>query len=276
MTKDDRGTSGLTVPIAERRAAERVKAPERNRVTPTGDIVAIPLRGAWTGNRGILHSGRQNRPLPRRATCGSPAPWEFRGRYHPDQWLPRHYTFLFFYDEAVSLAAGHRPCGGVPPRRLPRLPAAPGPRGSGVPLPSAKEMNRQLHGERIVRATRRRRTHEMPWAGPARRHLRPGRRRGRPFIIGDRLVPVDATRGTGRPAPGPGAGPPRSSPRRRPSPRCGPGRRSTTPRAAPGQRMLARDGDDRARARQARDFNCFSRSSMTRKSSAIRLSSCWN
>ena len=26
-------------------------------------------------------------------------------------------------------------------------------------------MNRQLHGERIVRGTHRRRTHEMPWAG---------------------------------------------------------------------------------------------------------------
>jgi hypothetical protein len=25
-----------------------------------GDIEAIQLRGAWTGNRGILHSGRQN------------------------------------------------------------------------------------------------------------------------------------------------------------------------------------------------------------------------
>jgi len=31
--------------------------PYRNRVTPLGDIVAIPLRGAWTGNRGVLHSG---------------------------------------------------------------------------------------------------------------------------------------------------------------------------------------------------------------------------
>jgi len=31
---------------------------ERNRATPVGDIVAIPLRGAWTGNRGIIHRGR--------------------------------------------------------------------------------------------------------------------------------------------------------------------------------------------------------------------------
>jgi hypothetical protein len=33
--------------------------PERNRVTPMGEIVPIPLRGAWTGNRGIVHSGHE-------------------------------------------------------------------------------------------------------------------------------------------------------------------------------------------------------------------------
>src|SRR6202021_735725 len=27
--------------------------------TPTGEIVATPLRGAWTGNRGVLHEGRE-------------------------------------------------------------------------------------------------------------------------------------------------------------------------------------------------------------------------
>ena len=31
----------------------------RNRVTPTGEIEAFALRGAWTGNRGILHVGRE-------------------------------------------------------------------------------------------------------------------------------------------------------------------------------------------------------------------------
>jgi hypothetical protein len=34
-----------------------VGRPHRNRVTPIGDIVAIELRGAWLGNRGILHEG---------------------------------------------------------------------------------------------------------------------------------------------------------------------------------------------------------------------------
>ena len=29
--------------------------PLQNRVTPTGDIVATPHRGMFTGNRGIIH-----------------------------------------------------------------------------------------------------------------------------------------------------------------------------------------------------------------------------
>jgi hypothetical protein len=36
-----------------------VATPARNRVTLLGDIEAIPLRGAWTGNRGILHRDRE-------------------------------------------------------------------------------------------------------------------------------------------------------------------------------------------------------------------------
>jgi hypothetical protein len=36
-----------------------VTPPARNRVTPTGDIEPIALRGAWAGNRGILHRGRE-------------------------------------------------------------------------------------------------------------------------------------------------------------------------------------------------------------------------
>ena len=35
--------------------------------------------------------------------------------------------------------------------------------GLGVDPPSAKDMNRTLHGERIVRGTHRRRLHELAW-----------------------------------------------------------------------------------------------------------------
>ena len=133
----------------------------RNRVTPLGDIEAIPLRGAWTGNRGILHRGREIVRFHAGdlwITCAL----EFRGRWH-EQWRPHHFTWLFFHDEAVSFAAGHRPCGECrhPSYQAYRSAWA---AGLGVEPPSAKAMNRQLHAERIFRGTHRRRLHRLPWA----------------------------------------------------------------------------------------------------------------
>jgi hypothetical protein len=85
--------------------------PRQNRVTPTGQIVAHPGRGMFMGNRGCLHDEAGN--LVRTHT--SQEAWvtcalEFRGRKRK---LMRrgYYTELFFLDEAVALAAGHRPCG---------------------------------------------------------------------------------------------------------------------------------------------------------------------
>jgi hypothetical protein len=126
-----------------------------------GEIVAIPLRGAWTGNRGILHSGREIVRF-HASDLWIVCELEFRGRWR-EQWQPGHYTFLFFHDEAVSLAAGHRPCAEC------RRPAYDAYRQAwaaelGGDPPSAKEINRRLHGERIHRGTHRRRLHEVPWS----------------------------------------------------------------------------------------------------------------
>ncbi|MEM6375810.1 MAG: hypothetical protein AAF686_06175 [Pseudomonadota bacterium] len=84
--------------------------PLQNRVLPTGDIIAHPARGMIMGNRGILHD--ENKTLLKRrwqhthwVTCLT----EFRDRKRPLM-EPGNYTELFFLDEAVSLAAGHRPC----------------------------------------------------------------------------------------------------------------------------------------------------------------------
>jgi hypothetical protein len=136
-------------------------SPARNRVTPTGDIVALPLRGAWTGNRGNLHRGRDiirfhNGNLW--ITCAL----RFKGR-HQEQWRPGHYTFLFFHDEAVAFAAGHRPCAECRRERYNAYRAA-WAAGLGVGPPTAAEMNRRLHAERLVAGTHRRRLHELPWA----------------------------------------------------------------------------------------------------------------
>src|SRR6185312_1393082 len=83
--------------------------PRRNRVTPVGEIVAVPERGAMMGNRGVLHDqgGRIRRAwqVRRWLVCLL----EFRGR-HRAVMAPNRYTELFFLDEATGLAAGHRPC----------------------------------------------------------------------------------------------------------------------------------------------------------------------
>ena len=144
--------------------------PERNRVTPQGEFVAIPLRGAWTGNRGVLHEGHQivrSHASNLWITCAL----EFRGRYR-GQWLPHRWTHLYFHDEAVSFAAGHRPCGECryqDYRAYQRAWAAElitaRSAAGAESFPSAKDMNAQLHRERIVPGTHRRRWHEMPWAG---------------------------------------------------------------------------------------------------------------
>jgi hypothetical protein len=85
--------------------------PLQNRVTPTGDIIATPHRGLFTGNRGIIHDPATKTLLKKR--WSSPA-WltctcEFRGRRR-EVMAQQSWTELFFLDEATALAAGHRPC----------------------------------------------------------------------------------------------------------------------------------------------------------------------
>lgn len=130
--------------------------PDRNRVTPFGDLVAIPLRGAYTGNRGQLHSGREIVRFHAHdswVTCAL----RFKGRWN-EQWLPHRMTWLFFQDEAVSFAAGHRPCGECRHADYKAYQSAWAAAAGGKP-PSAREMNRRLHAERLYRGTHRRRLH---------------------------------------------------------------------------------------------------------------------
>lgn len=132
----------------------------RNRVTPLGEIEAIELRGAWLGNRGILHRGHDIVRF-HASTLWITCELEFRGWRVP-QWEPHHYTALFFHDEAVALAAGHRPCA------LCRRNAYQGYREAyakvaGVAVPNAKDLDRALHLERLVPGTHTRRFHPMSW-----------------------------------------------------------------------------------------------------------------
>jgi hypothetical protein len=135
-------------------------SPARNRVTPMGEIVAAPLRGAWTGNRGILHEGREVVRFHAGdlwITCAL----RFGGRWS-EQWRPHHFTWLFFHDEAVALAAGHRPCAECRRADYTAYRDAWADAIGGAP-PSAKDINQRLHGERIHRGTHRRRLHEIAW-----------------------------------------------------------------------------------------------------------------
>jgi len=84
--------------------------PLRNRVTPLGEIVAVPERGLVFGNRGCLHdaTGRIVRRQASRRWIACRL--EFRDRYRRPQPEAGRYTGLFFLDDATALAAGHRPC----------------------------------------------------------------------------------------------------------------------------------------------------------------------
>lgn len=130
---------------------------ERNRVLPTGEIVAIPLKGAWTGNRGgVLHRGHEIvRAYAGKAwiTCAL----EFRGR-RMAQWQPHHYTPLFFHDEAVALAAGHRPCAFCRHADFRRFQAAYA-EGNGLEDLRAPQTDALLHVER------RSPPHRADWPG---------------------------------------------------------------------------------------------------------------
>ena len=84
--------------------------PLQNRVTPQGQIIAHLARGALMGNRGILHGAGQTLGVARwRHKAWITCVLEFKGR-HRKVMSPNRYTELFFLNEFVALAAGHRPC----------------------------------------------------------------------------------------------------------------------------------------------------------------------
>jgi len=125
--------------------------PRQNRVTPFGEIVAVPERGTLMGNRGVLHdeSGTIRRAwqLRRWILCVL----EFKNRQRKVM-SPGRYTELFFLDEATGLAAGHRPCAECQRQRF-RAFCACWEKGNSTHVkkhaPRADEIDAQLHGERL-------------------------------------------------------------------------------------------------------------------------------
>jgi hypothetical protein len=84
--------------------------PRQNRVTPDGDLIAVPDRGLFWGNRGSLHDSWGRLVRYSRGKAWAICVLSFKGRRR-ELWAPGRLTELFFLDEATGLAAGHRPCG---------------------------------------------------------------------------------------------------------------------------------------------------------------------
>lgn len=103
---------------APRRKWEDDEVTLQNRVDPFGALHAVPARGRFTGNRGVIHDPATRTLLSRRwatkawiiCTLEHPRgvkrdPMGRNGRNGRAGW-----TELFFLDEVSALAAGHRPC----------------------------------------------------------------------------------------------------------------------------------------------------------------------
>ncbi len=123
--------------------------PLQNRVTPFGEIVAVPYRGAMMGNRGIIHDPATRTLLKRRWTTRA---WiicvcEFKG-VRREVMARQSWTELFFFDEATALAAGHRPCFYCQRQRAKAFQAA-WADGNGTTAMSAPAIDLVLHGERL-------------------------------------------------------------------------------------------------------------------------------
>lgn len=122
--------------------------PRKNRVDPFGDLHATTARGLFTGNRGCLVDGERRLVRHHRGQLWIICQVSYRDWRSPlDQ--PGRWTPLFFLDDAVGLAAGHRPCGLC--RRQSYLSYQAGiTRGMGRDRPvPATEQNRLLAAERL-------------------------------------------------------------------------------------------------------------------------------
>jgi hypothetical protein len=141
----------------ERRKSKDSKMPLQNRVTPQGELLEGPRNAGFMGNRGRFHNSKQQLEKKR----WSNPHWlicemSFNGRKR-DIWSDS-YTELFFLDEPVALAAGHRPCFECR-RSAFRAFAAAWQKAHGGDVPRAMEIDKQLHAARIDSQTRRQRCH---------------------------------------------------------------------------------------------------------------------
>ena len=83
--------------------------PLQNRVDPWGQLNAVNAKGAWLGNRGILHNDLKEIVAPWRHKSWVTCELAYKDRKRTI-FSSGSYSELFFLDEATALSAGHRPC----------------------------------------------------------------------------------------------------------------------------------------------------------------------
>ena len=133
----------------------------QNRVLPTGAIVNSDERGLFMGNRGILHDDTQRLGTARwRHSNWVCCRLSFNGRKRTVM-TAGAYTELFFLDEAVALAAGHRPCAEC--RRADYRAYLDAWQIATGEKPDAKRLDRALHQSRVTGRMQRR--YNAPAAG---------------------------------------------------------------------------------------------------------------
>lgn len=104
----------------QRNADGRVPMPRQNRVTPFGEIIAIPERGTFLGNRGVLHDAEGHIKRAWKVKRWLVCVLDFRGRKRAVM-TPNRYTELFFLDESDCYGSRAPSLCGVPPRPVHRL-----------------------------------------------------------------------------------------------------------------------------------------------------------
>ncbi|ESY75753.1 MULTISPECIES: hypothetical protein [unclassified Mesorhizobium] len=130
--------------------------PLQNRVDPFGVIHAVPERGLFTGNRGIIHDPETKTLLKKRWALQA---WiicvcQFRNVRREPMGRNREggragWTELFFLDEVTALAAGHRPCFFCQREQAKDFVGRFG-EAFGIAEPRAPQVDKRLHKERLA------------------------------------------------------------------------------------------------------------------------------
>ncbi|MFD0916166.1 hypothetical protein ACFQ14_07085 [Pseudahrensia aquimaris] len=130
---------------------------------PTGDIVAIPMRGTMLGNRGGRLHDPDTKELHKTRRWASKQ-WiccetSFNGRQR--EVMGHSYTELFFLDEVTAFAAGHRPCFECRRKAFLAFAAAVARANGLAERMTAPAMDTVLHAERLQGRVKR--THALAW-----------------------------------------------------------------------------------------------------------------